>query len=196
MNMKTSMTKLIGYALVVAATFCHAASAADFHDMKVIPLHNGPNDIDLDGDGIKDEIFVAWRDNENAHGYEHIIFYRKTADKEHAWELVPLFNRQGDIDEDSLRTNLGADCALGAVVVIETNAKNSPVALVVANRELGKSFADAAHVSFSYYELTRNEDGIPGWPLIYWKVARTIDSKRDYCDVKDALRSELGISVK
>jgi hypothetical protein len=193
--MKTWMTKFIGCALFAVVAFCHAAST-DLHDFKVISLHNGPNEIDLDGDGIKDDIFIAWRGNEDAHGYERITFYRKTINKEHAWELVPFFNRQGKFELDSQRTTLGADCALGVVVVIEANEKNSPVAVLVANRELGKSYADPAHVSFSYYELARNADGIPGWPSIYWKETRTIESMRDYCDVKDALRSELGVSIK
>ena len=64
--------------------------------MEVIPLHNGPNEVDLDGDGRKDLVFVAWRDNGNAHGYSHVTFYRRGDDEENPWELVPFFDDRPD----------------------------------------------------------------------------------------------------
>ena len=114
-------------------------------------LRNGENIIDLDGDGIQDKIFVAWRDNANAHGYEQITFYRNTKRREHPWELVPFFDQQGNFEDDAQQTKLGADCTLKTVVVMVANTKAANVTILVANREFGKSYADKAHVSFSYY---------------------------------------------
>ena len=158
----------------------------------VLALRNGANDVDLDGDGQVDLVFVARRLNGNAHSYDRLTFYRRGAASEANWQLVPFLDARETAEEDSLRTLEGADCDLRSVVVLGVK-QDGPVSVVVGERELGESFAESAKVHFLVYTLTRNEDGIPGWPLVYFKLTATIDGKSKHCDIHEAFASELGV---
>jgi hypothetical protein len=167
--------------------------AWDFRSTVLLPLENGPNQLDLDGDGRADLVFVAWRENFNAHGFNQITFYRSTA-KTPAWQLVPFFKKDGTSAFTSFQTYQGADCVLSDLRVLRpTKNPTRSVVAVLANRPLGNSFVDKRRVTFTVYVLTQNSEGIPGWPSFYFQAEDTITSKGAYCDVGDAFRSELGI---
>ena len=67
--------------------------------------------------------------------------------------------------------------------------------IVLADREITKSYADTDTVHFTYYELAKNETGLPGWPALYFKKIKTSVAKGKYCDVNDALNKELHLGV-
>lgn len=187
--MKHAISFLVVFVFITP--FSNAATAGnDNESLDMIPLHDGENNIDLDGDGTKDNIFVAWRDNNNAHSYNRITFYRKAIGKDHQWEIVPFFDLRGKLEKDSQRTILGADCILRSVVLVR-RIKDSSLSVIVVNRDFGRSYNDAAQITFNFYGLTRNYDGIPGWPPIYWKLEKTVKSIANYCDATEALKSEL-----
>jgi len=64
---------------------------------------------------------------------------------------------------------------------------------VVANRELGDSFASSEPVTFTYFDLKKNTEGDPGEPLYYFKKSKVTKAKANYCDAGDAFRHELGL---
>ena len=176
--------------------------------MEVIPLHNGPNEVDLDGDGRKDLVFVAWRDNGNAHGYSHVAFYRHGDDEGTPWELVPFFDDRPDRDgvrrslrqDDSFTTTEGADGKLRAMTLLRASSDpHAPVTVVIGDREFGRSYADAARVKFVVYRLAwaKDLDGWPleGWPPVYFDAVKTIQGKSRHSYVEEAFGSELGIRV-
>ncbi|HJZ73850.1 MAG TPA: hypothetical protein VKE51_19060 [Vicinamibacterales bacterium] len=170
-----------------------AQAAPAFSDWVPVPLANGPNQVDIDGDGRQDLVFVAWRDNANAHGYELVTFYRRGPADDPTWELVPFFDTK-PAGEDSLHSIHGADCQLrGIAVVRRTTSATEPITVIVGDRDFGRSFADAAGVRFVVYAIARNVENTAGWPPVYFKAERTITSKSSYCDVNDAFAAELGI---
>lgn len=165
--------------------------------MEVIHLVNGPNQVDLNGDGKKDLIFVAWRGNYNAHGYSLFTFYMHFPNEnepEKQWHLVSFFDKSGVPKKDAISTEEGADCFLQDIRVLRsTSQKNLPVIVIIGTREFGESYADAAPVKFVVFELKHNREGIPGEPPFYFKPKRTIKGKKKYCDINVAFSEELWI---
>jgi|SRR5262245_15085485 len=169
-----------------------ATGAQAFSGWTSILLKNGPNELDIDGDGRQDLVFVAWRDNANAHGYGLVTFYRHGFDEE-PWELVPFFGTKPS-GEDSFHTVQGADCQLrGIAVARRASSASEPVTVIVGDRDFGRSFDDSASVTFVVYRVAKNADNTAGWPPVYFEPERTITSKSTYCDVNEAFESELGI---
>lgn len=179
----------------------HAAdsnkSTGPFSTMDVIQLVNGPNQIDLNGDGKKDLIFIAWRENYNAHSYSLFTFYIHFPDEnrpEKQWLLVPFFDEKGAPKKESLSTEEGADCFLQDIRVLRsTSQKNMPVIVIVGKREYGDSYADEASVKFVVYELKQNKEGVPGEPPFSFEPKKTIKGKKKYCDINAAFTEELGV---
>ncbi len=48
-------------------------------------------------------------------------------------------------------------------------------------------------VTFTVYHTVNNHEGVPGWPRLYFRAHKTIQSKGKYCDIGDAFASELGL---
>jgi hypothetical protein len=173
-----------------------AQAPESFSNWTLVPLRNGPNNFDIDGDGRLDLVFVAWRETANAHAYELVTFYRAT-DDEQKWQLVPFEGTGGQADSDAFRTHMGADCQLRGIAIVRRPAqRHEAVTAIVAERDFGQSYADTASVKFTVYRLARNDDGTPGWPPLYFQRDRTIEAKSKYCDVNEAFASELGIHIK
>src|SRR5262245_36514186 len=79
--------------------------------MRVVHLGNGPNSVNLIGKGDSGVVWRAWRDNNNAHGYDHYAFYVPGAGTQDlvGWQLVPILPRHSATYElDSYRTENGA----------------------------------------------------------------------------------------
>jgi hypothetical protein len=176
----------------VVASGLQALSATDFSSMAVVPLKNGSNQLDLDGDGRMDLVFVAWRDNANAHGFNHVTFYRSDPGTP-AWNLVPFFDKADLPAFTAFETYQGADCVLRDLRVFRPRSKPaSPVVIVVAERRFGESFISDEPVTFTVYRSTLNTAGIAGSPPFYFRATDTFTSKAPYCDVGEAFRAELG----
>jgi len=168
-----------------------------FADMEVIRLVNGSNEIDLNGDGIMDTLFWAWRGNQNAHGYNLFTFYihKPNEDRpDREWHLVPFNDEKGIPTKESVSTISGADCVLQDIRVLRSSTQmNAPVIVIIGAREFGESYADVESVKFVEYELKHNTEGIPLDPPFHFAVKRTITGKRKHCDINTAFLEELGV---
>lgn len=206
---KQTMTMRISHAVLLAVFLAIAAGIHGepwsaqppqaFSNWSLIPLRNGPNEIDIDGDGHQDLVFVAWRDNANAHGYEFVNFYHSGNTDDAKWQVVPFEGLAEGLNgrplDDSFRTHQGADCVLRAIAVVRKPATREPVTVVVGERDFGQSYADSAGVKFVVYRIVRNDNGTPGWPALYFQRDTTIEAKSKHCDVNEAFSSELGIRI-
>jgi hypothetical protein len=174
----------------------------DFSHMQVIELANGPNVIDINGDGHKDLVFNAHRSNFNAHDFEHITFYMQasvaaggadaTTSEKPLWHVVPFFTAQAP-EFVAFDTVEGADCWLRDMVLLR-NPEGS-ITAVVANRDMGSSYADKARVTFSIYRVAHNANGQAGAPPIYFQRVDRFPGKSLYCDVDHAMVAELGVKL-
>jgi hypothetical protein len=196
----SAMHKMLAITTLTFALGCHPyghvsnALAGTVVTEGPVELHNGPNAVDILGDGTPGEVFVAWRGNFNAHGHSTVAFYVRTVsdldDSIPDWQIVPAFGPQyGESGRELLGTTEGADCTLGDLRVIQH--RGAPVDLIVARRDLGASYADPAATHFDYYRLARNVEGAVGRPPYYFSFVRTVDARRQYCDVNVAFDQEL-----
>ena len=166
---------------------------------RVVALNNGPNRVDLLGDGTSSEVFVSWRGNFNAHGFHTAAFYvfahSDVAEAGNVWQIVPFMGGPHDIDSgrELYATYQGADCALADIRLL--HREHATAQVILATRDFGQSYADSATVRFDYYELTRNPDGVFGRPPFYFHYFRTVHASRLYCDVNQAFAHELGLGT-
>ena len=156
---------------------------------EVISLAEGPNEIDLNGDKVKDLVLKNWRENHNGHGYYVYLFsIRSAAEAEHPWQVVAIQKPGGPNYSDSLATSEGADCVLKD---IRLRRNESGVQLIVAEREFGAGYADSQVVHFTFYRLQQDPSGLPGVPEYAYTVLKSQDSKKKYCDVNQAFSEVL-----
>jgi hypothetical protein len=161
----------------------------------VIRFGNGTTQVDILGDGSAGQVIVGTRQNFNAHGFDVVSFYVKAVTNADgsAWNIIPVID--GSDEKLSLAVSGGADCLLHDVRLVRATGERHAT-LVVADRELGASFGDAADVTFTFYDLVKNQDGEPGRPLYYFSKARVSKASRAYCDVGEALAKELELGPR
>lgn len=179
-----------------------------YRAMDVVPLANGVNRLDLDGDGHPDLVTALWRENHNAHSFRVFQFSTIVSSTVHAgddYELVPFFDdsaRDSTVEEgmgreqDQLRTSMGADCVLQDIVVLRPKgAAPRPVTVILGSRDYGESYADPRPSTFLVFESRSNPDGEPGRPSFYFQHTKTIRGVGWFCDVNQAFRAELGVTA-
>lgn len=187
--------------LLLAATLGCAAQPPS-NARPVIPLANGLNTLSLTAAPLPAQAFLAHRDNGNAHGFDVLTLYILAPSSEGVtpeWQLVPAFDaRDGQRrhtpggEHLTLTTFDGADCRLRDVRLLAATATADAV-LIVADRDLGDSFASPAPVTFRYFTLRHNVDDGPGWPVYYFAFDHERRAMQPYCDVGEAFRAELGV---
>ena len=167
---------------------------SSFAEMQVVRLLDGVNHVDLNGDGLRDLVVLAWHDKANAHGFDIFTFY--LAHTPHppiirAWLALPLSDSSSNEDE-YYRTAMGADCILSDIRVLRSSQPKAPVQLVTASRDYGESYVDSMPVTFTVYRFVTDTEHVPSAPY-YFQAVRTIRSHGKYCDVNDAFARELGL---
>ncbi len=178
---------------LIAVPGADGQPAVDDH-LKLITLHKGTNAVNLDATSLMATVIIARRDNFNAHSFEVTTIYatlKASGDEEPELKIIPI-RREGQEDVLHLTTSGGADCVLQDFRLFADPGKHSAV-LITATRKFGASFADEQLVTFEYFRLTRNAEGLPGSPALYFNFEKRWDSKKPFCDVNDAFRDELNI---
>jgi hypothetical protein len=163
---------------------------------ELIVVKNGINRVDLGGDIIEAMVMLAHRDNLNAHSFERSTFLirKHTAESDpKQWQIVPFEDAEsGSHWKNDLEVSGGADCQLHTFRLLRLSKENITYVLI-ANRAPGNSFTDGETVTFSYFKLTFNVDGLPGLPTAYFKLVQTEKAQKKYCDVNEAIKAELGL---
>ncbi len=201
------LTALGGLLNSSATAWAQTSPARAFDKMQLVEIGNGPNTVDIEGNGQDGLVFQAHRENYNAHSFEHTTFYRReksdppanvsTPSAKSTWDLVPFFSPgDGGKEMDAFDTVQGADCRLRDLVVLRPHsAKHSPLIVIVAERDFGETYVDEKQVTFSVYKIKRNDDSSPGEPAVYFQRVDQFRSKKSYCDADDAIRSELKVKL-
>jgi hypothetical protein len=167
------------------------ALAMDLHDYEVVKLHRGTNDVDLGVAGQHATVVVGHRANWNAHSFDVTTLYLSSGLPVAGLDIVGVWDDQKE--SLYLTTSGGADCLLHDFRLLRS-IRGAPPALVVADRQLGESFAANASVTFRFYTLMHNVAGLPGEPTFYFKLVETRRARSAYCDVGAALHDELGLA--
>jgi hypothetical protein len=162
--------------------------------VELVKIKSGVSYVDLNGDGKKDMVVSGYRGHITAHAFSVYSFYvsKKLTQGEtlYEWQIVSIGSGGGfagdDIGKYAISTHQGADCVLREARLVKLK-KSSSYYLVIADRLIGKSYADSANIKFLFYRLTYSEDESR---FIYEKV-KEIESKYKYCDVIEAFEKEL-----
>ncbi|MDV7341806.1 hypothetical protein RYZ26_19580 [Terasakiella sp. A23] len=175
--------------LVIAGVLISTAPA--FAQMKAVSLNYGINSIDLDGDGKAEHVIKSWRENFNAHGYHAYLYLedRKSHQGQITSSITVLAPEKG-LHRDMARSSEGADCTVTDYILIKKN-DDQALELLKTSRPTTNGYGGKHIVTFEFYKLTRNDEGIPGDPHRYWQRYKTITSKQKYCDVHNAVKAEL-----
>jgi hypothetical protein len=176
MRASRSVLGLLAFAILVAATPAKAPRSP-------VKLHNGPNKVDFAGDGSHGLVMKAHRENGNAHSFESVSFYLLVRD---VWNIVPV--DPGEAERDALQIAGGADCVLHDFRLL-VGSKDLPAELVLADRALVDGFVEDQEVTFTFYSLVKDNEGIG--PTYYFRKDRTESAKKRYCDVEEAFKEEL-----
>ena len=183
--------------LALIAFVATSALAADGTGLKVFPVNNGVNQLTLLGEPAM--AVRAWRENYNAHGFDVVSFYvrDKAAGEKAFWNLVPVFGQMAKADASErleITVGGGADCVLHDFRLLRSDDDKRAM-LVIAQRDMGDSFADPAPVHFTWYDLAKNEDEAPGEPWLSFRQTRTTQATKPYCDVEEAFDKELHLGA-
>ena len=108
------------------------------------------------------------------------------------WDIVPLMDKNKEKFEITIGG--GADCVLHDFRLIAGSGK-VPAVLILADRDMGESYADSEKVTFTYFRLMTRKDSIAGFPPYSFERARVKISNVHYCDVTEAFQKELGIGT-
>lgn len=184
-------------AFVCAALFISIpAFAADQSKTDVVKIGNGITQVDFTGEGARDLVISGRRENYNAHSFDVVSFYvpdQDDAGKSRQWDIVPIMTKGSE--KEQVEVSGGADCVLHDFRLLAGHGKEAAM-LILADRDLGASFASAAKVTFTYYSLVRNLDGMPGFPSYAFEQSRVVSAKHAYCDVGEAFDQELGLGAR
>ena len=166
------------------------AIPADAPTGKLVHIPNGISTIDFTGDGQPDVVVSAHRDNFNAQGFDVVTFYTQVNDEEHSRQLqsIPIFRAGKESRE--VTVSGGAACLLHDFRLL-AGAKPDSAMLVLADRKFGDSYIAERKVTFTYLELRKNAEGIPGRPAYSFTQTRVTTSVAKYCDVGEAFKNEL-----
>lgn len=178
------MRHIPAWPLLCGIAVAAPALAAGTHAARI---GNGLARVDLSGDGAPGMVVSAHRENHNAHGFEAVTFYVQAAG---VWQIVP-FQADGLFRQLTFDTSEGAGCRLRDARLFPATPGH-PARLLVANRAIGRSYADAAPVRFTTWELVHDTGGVPGTPDYYFRAAGSRMARHGYCDVGEAFRAEGG----
>jgi hypothetical protein len=180
--------------MVVSGALIRSAGASDSQAaVRVVHVHYGINKVQLTADGLRGMLVRARRDNGNAHGFDVLSIYALASSKEDPEAnllAVPVWGSDGK-ERLELTAGGGADCKLHDFRFTVGSEKD--LQLITAEREYGSSFVDDGFVTFTYFQLARNENVEIGRPLYYFESVKTAKSAKKYCDVGAAFKQELGI---
>lgn len=172
----------------------HAAGAGAGPRLPPVqPLHNGLNPLSLLVGAPAGMAVLAHRENFNAHSFDVLTIYQLVAGRPGGpvqWQIVPVMDERGE--HLTLSASGGADCLLKDFRLLSPSAAEG-ARLILAERELGESFASPAPVSFRFYRLQRNGEGIAGSPHLFFAFDHEVQAAHPYCDVGEALQRELGV---
>ena len=118
----------------------------------------------------------------SAHDLQLLGFFKRQGGKEPS-QHIPFEFARGT--EPLLKLQTGADCMLSSARVVKVGGR---LRIVYAKRQ--GEWNDKRRVTFELFELTVNDQEVPGIPLLYFRLKTTLQTKAQYCDADEALEQE------
>lgn len=149
-----------------------------------INLKEGINSIDLNNDGIPDNVFMATYDNNTSHPSQTITVFVNQGKN---WFILPVPD-----DDGFTWADLRLSASTLKVSGFELHRYKNHVYLVRALKYAGKTgsedISDKSRVKFSRYCLVENHTD-PGTSVYNWDVAGSFITENTFNDVDEAFQS-------
>lgn len=172
--------------LLVFLLFSLAVSNTGEAEDKFTVIPPGLTYKNIDGEGKPELIVRGRRDNHNAHSGSIISFYRQEPSKHLI--LIPVEDKDRTGFSHAMETFEGAECTITDYRLVK--AGKNRMHLLEGRREVTHSLHEDNTVRFRLFKLHHNEDGLPGFPDLYFKPQREWTSQGQYCDVNQAFEIE------
>ena len=155
---------------------------------EVLDLKYGVNEVDINGDGVKDMIVRVRWDNLNAHSFDKYLVMIRLDGEDYRRGVYEV--PKGRDYDYAFRTGEGADCDLAAYK-FELDKHHLLKVTQYSKFMTTESFCDATPVTIKTYLLTDGvkEDGMASWgtPPFYLKEIKKVTTKRLYEDAHMAM---------
>jgi len=173
-----------------------------FDPKDMVPLVNGPNWVDLDGDGKKDLVMKSRLEAGTAHDFSIYSFHFHNPDGngvEHfnAWQVIPFIkplDHKRPYGEYQLYTNEGADCVLSDIrLIVNRSKQHTKTYAIFAERENTLGYAEDENFTFYIYRLVREPEVRSFQIILSFKLIKTISPTTKYCGSNEAFLAEFGL---
>ena len=177
MKMKTMTTRIFAVASALAGALTFGNAQAELINLRadLTTIKTNAGDITM--------VHTVIPMN-NAHDVEMLGFLKRNANGPATH--IP-FDFDGDY-EPLLSMRTGADCMISSA---RAWLDGDRLRVVYAQRK--GEWTAKKPVTFQVFELAVNDEGAPGTPPFYFVLRKKVDTKKAYCDVKDALDKENGL---
>lgn len=183
-------------AIVLACAAPAGAALPALDDLQPVPLHDGVNRLPgFTLDGHAATVFMAHRENGNAHGYDVLML--SIDDFHAAAELVEIEPQAGESPDMMRIEPFDGENAISAIRFARGRLGGVPAMLMLQARrrvDQVQALTDAAPVELRVWRLDGPSDDIGRTPYLFRLAGVTTTTQR-YRDAGAALDRELGISV-
>ena len=154
-----------------------------------LDLHYGVNEVDINGDGVKDMIVKVRWENFNAHSFDRYLVMVRLEGEDYPQGVYEV--PKGRNYDYVFRTEEAADCQIAAYnFTLNRHDMLEVTAFVKARWQ--ETFCEPQPVTITTYRLTDGvkEDGMAAWgtPPYYLKEVRSAKTTRKYEDVSSLLK--------
>jgi hypothetical protein len=184
----------------MAATGHAEVPIPKFDPKDMVPLINGPNWVDLDGDGHLDLVMKSMHQIPSPHSMSLYTFHLYTEytsadtmfDRNTHWHTVSFPSKDKPFSAFFINTHQGATCIISDIrLVINKSGNHKKTYIIEAVRTLDETYGDAERVTFYVYRLDKGEGG--NTPPFTFNIVSTFPAKTKYCSVSNAFEKELNI---
>lgn len=199
--------KLGLWLLVILAshTTGSASEMARINSIRIIPVADGITPLtNLAPDGLQGMIVKGFRENGNAHAYNHYMVLLRLPNEPVKWYLAtfdthnspPGQNSQLDTLKDQPHT--GEDTVTTVKFAHATIDAAQATIAIIARRDINvvESIPEASPVQLEIYRLVKNPlEFLVGWPPYYFDLFTSFPLKGRYTNADCALAAELGLAM-
>jgi len=175
--------------------------------LKAVSLDYGPNALDLNQDGVEDQVSRLWRENFNGEGYDIYQFMIQAPKaeptfveerdglkrEESLWHTVMIEDNTGGFFLPTVEDRQSGHCALRTVRLLRfTEGSKAPFLLAIGEKKTQQESFASGPIEIQFYSLSINEDQSAGRPLYSFSPFTTVVTEDSYCDSAKAIEATLG----
>ena len=175
-----------------------------FHPEEMVKIVNGPNWIDMNGDGHLDLVMKSrvsiWGTSHSYSVYSFFIYTENNVTNpeiyETNWSSINIIDNDASkygYGENTKQTYEGAECIITDYRIAMARINNKISAwLIMAQRDLGEGFWDQQPYMFTFFKLENDEDPQNGYErLAFIKKGTSTTTNKD-CGANEAFFHEFG----